>query len=163
MTRLIYVLALTYIINTDAQVFDHHTKLDTTCNGSLVLKNTDGKETILPITETPRDVYINLAETVFILSAKVDGCGCYNLYYGKHGRRGSVTINSGQHLSKDQIELKKVRSVERVACEKNAMPVWGVIVTVIAVVALVGLITVVVVRKLRKYKEIEQNPSPMGV
>merc|ERR1712066_62747 len=103
--------------------------------------------------------YKNTDETVKISSARVEGCGCFYIYSSKNGRRAAALIRAGQELSRDEIGFSKVKSLKQVTCEKNAMPVWGVIITVLLVVALVGIISVIVIRKLRKYRELSQNST----
>ena len=92
---------------------------------------------------------------------RVDGCGCFYIYSRPKGRGSYKLISSGEKWPADQIGFSKAKSLERIRCEdteKNAMPVWGVVITVLVLVALVAVFAVTVIR-VRKYKEVNQDPS----
>ena len=95
-----------------------------------------------------------------ISSVRVEGCGCFYIYSRPRGRGASELIISGEKRSADYLRFSKAKSVERISCEteKNAMPVWGVVLTVLVLVALVAILAVIVIR-VRKYKEVSQDPS----
>ena len=159
MFRLLCFLALTSIRQTQGDIIRDGGERTITCNGSLVLKKTNGEEVIFHSSQIPVNSYKNTNGTVKILSARVEGCGCFNIFSNKNGKRASALIKSGPELNKEEIGFNRVKSLQPVICEKNAMPVWGVVIAVITLVALVGFIAVFVVRRLRNYQAVKQNPS----
>ena len=159
MIRLLCFLALTSINQTHGDIITDKGESTITCTGSLVLKKTNGEEVLFHSSQIPVNTYKNTNETVRILSARVEGCGCFYIFSSKNGKRASALIQSGQELNKDEIGFNRVKSLQPVICEKNAMPVWGVVIAVITLVALVGFIAVFVVRRLRNYQAVKQNPS----
>ena len=157
----LHFIALNLITTIDCGVIEGNSKGET-CTGALVLENTDGERLTFPSSETPIDTYIDTEQTGVISWARVDGCGCYWIYYGKKGRRGGLVIRAGEVMDRQQIGRDKVRSLERVICSKAAMPVWGVLLVVFVLVVLVAVVTVVVVRRLRQYKEVRQDPPSVS-
>ena len=134
---------------------------ETTCNGSLVITNTDGEETTFNSLETPKDQVTNIKKSIRISSVRVEGCGCFYIYSRTRGRGASEFILSREKWSAEEFGFSKARSLKQVSCEKsekNAMPVWGVVLTVLVLVAFVAIGAVIFIRY-RKYREVSQNPT----
>ena len=133
----------------------------TTCSGSLVITNTDGEETKFDSNETLQGEVTNIKRSIKISTVRVEGCGCFYIFSRTKGRGASELILSGEKWNKEEFGFSKARSLEQVSCEKeakNAMPVWGVVLTVLVLVALVAIAALIFIR-MRKYQEVNQNPS----
>ena len=155
------LLAVTLVPATFCYFTDVRGTEETTCNGSLVITGTDGEETRFDSLETAEDQVTNLNKSIKISSVRVEGCGCFYIYSRTRGRGASEFILSGEKWSADEFGFSKARSLEQVSCEKsekNAMPVWGVVLTVLVLVAFVAIGAVIFIRY-RKYREVSQNPS----
>ena len=159
MMSVLYLL-LTYLAVCQSDVLDNKNEFEIKCRGSLVLNNTDGEERTFDSDQLETDEIINTG-TIKISSVRVEGCGCFYIYSRTRGRGASEFILSGEKWSADEFGFSKARSLEQVSCEKsekNAMPVWGVVLTVLVLVAFVAIGAVIFIRY-RKYREVSQNPS----
>jgi len=153
-----YLLAVTLISVTLGDVLDPNGKEETTCNGTLVITNTEGVETKFV---SPIEKVTNIKKSMVISSVRVEGCGCFYIFSRPRGRGGSELIRSGENWSGEDFGFSRAKSLEQISCEeaeKNAMPVWGVVLTVLVLVAFVAIVAVIFIR-IRKYQEVSQDPS----
>ena len=161
-----YLLAVTLIPVTLCEIFEAIKSRDpgedpTTCSGSLVITNTDGEETKFDSNETLQGEVTNIKRPIRISTVRVEGCGCFYVFSKTKGRGNAELIESGEKWFAEEFGFSKARSLEQVSCEmeaKNAMPVWGVVLTVLVLVALVAIAALIFIR-MRKYQEVNQNPS----
>ena len=158
MISLQYLLVLTLTSVTLCVVIETHGEDATTCSGSLVITNTDGVETKF---DSPIDKVTNIKKSSKIYSVRVEGCGCFYIYSRPRGRGASELVTSGQKWSGEDFGFSRAKSLERIRCEKaekNAMPVWGVVLTVLGLVVFVAIAAVIFIR-IRKYQAVSQDPS----
>ena len=153
-----YLFAVTLLPVTICDFIKGNGKEETTCVGSLVITSTDGVERKF---ESPIGNVTNIKKSIKISSAWVEGCGCFYIFSRPRGRGASELISSGEKWSGEDFGFSKAKSLEQISCEtteKNAMPVWGVVLTVLVLVAFVAIVAVIFIR-IRKYQEVSQDPS----
>ena len=77
----------------------------------------------------------------------LEGCGCYRLHEKTKRRGKSYYVNKiGEH----SIPLRKIGSLVKIPCSREAMPVWSVALIVAGLVIVVGVIVVVVFKRKNK-------------
>ena len=74
---------------------------------------------------------------------EVEGCQCFYLHENRGFKGGSVYIEPGRRIDRDDVHFNKVMSVKKVECYARASPYAVVIGVVVAVVLVVAIAAVV--------------------
>ena len=82
---------------------------------------------------------------------EVEGCQCFYLHEGRGFKGGSVYIEPGKRIDRDDVHFNKVMSVKKVECYARASP-YAVVIGVVVAVVLVVAITAVVGFRLYRSK-----------
>ena len=139
-TDMLLCLCMSLLSSSLADVVSTSSLSSGECAGSITLHHGDQE---VKITEGVEE----LEKSLVVEKAVLVGCGdCFRLFEKKNGRGRSYFVNrSGEHT----VPLRKVRSVRKIPCSNQAMPMWAVIIIVLVMVMVVAVGTVVGVRKCR--------------
>merc|ERR1719322_363904 len=97
-----------YNVFSGARIFESETIHRSTCNGSLEIRQRNGK--LLTISGD-----LNVTK-IYVDTLSMHGCGCYNVFSGRYGKGMKVFISHGRKLTKHELGLRKVKSIYRVQC-----------------------------------------------
>jgi len=135
LNNIVQLQVITLLLSTVVTaVVDQDNINDPNCEGSLVITDSKNNEHSF----TGKEGVLNIE----VLSARVDGCGCFTVSKGRNGRGASAQIESGNKLYQKDIGFKKIRSITP-GCQVKGQPSWLVIVIVVAVVLIVLVLALV--------------------